>query len=532
MFARKILFIISAAILALFLFPAYVSAGEDDDAGGNAVDSNIITKQQVDAAVKKAVEFLKGQQKDDGSWVGTKDYESYYPYGTTALVAYALVKGGESKKSPCIQKAIAYLRGPQDKWMRDFEGVYAASCLILFLTAVIEEDALGKDNDNDDPTGGMRTVPIDDDREKKIRQGMANEDPWLRTWLQQAVNYLVKVKEPKSVWRYPGTNPGEKSVQQNGVGGPLDASNTQYVMMAFFAARRVGIDVPKNTYLDVAEYFIKNQEEKGEEGPGMPVPGADMSIEKLRDLEKKWTKELNKMLKEEKERAKKAGEEFKGVDLGTVSLDQPPEFGGEGSPRARGWSYLPLDAPKTDTNRAGNQVTVPEGFLRSTGSMTCSGIIACMLCKAELESTQWYKENGKKLRKAIHDGWTWIAKNWTTQKNPNVSKEDSWRYYYFYSIERAGVLSLVSHVDTHDWYNEIGKIILSEQTGDGSWAGATASMDPGFKGFDHGPTWNTCFAILFLKKSTTPIVNPVIFTGSYLGGGKGEKEKENEGGKK
>ncbi len=498
---------ISVLLAATFILAAAGHAFAQEAAG------EPVTAARVDAAVKKAVAFLKTLQKDDGSWVGSKDYESYYPFGSTALTAFALIKGGEPVNSDAIQKAIKYLRT-----FKEFQGVYAASCLVLLLAAIVEE---GAKSDKEDDTGkdGMRTVPIEPGK-GNVRKGWAKTPPWLRAWLQQAVNYLVTSKEKQGVWRYPTTDPGELAVRQQGVGGPQDASNTQYVMMAFYAARRVGITVQKYIYIDTANYFIKNQQPKGPKGPQFPVPGADVSMKKLRNLEKKWAKDFNKMLKNAKKQAKKDGEEFTGLDPTTVPMDTP-EFGAEGEMRSRGWTYLPLDTPKTMTNSRGTQVNIPASFLKPTGSMTASGIISCMLCKAELEGTAWYKKNGKYLKRCIRDGWCWIAKNWTTKMNPGVARDDSWRYYYYYAIERAGVLSLVTTADEHDWYNEIGNIILGEQNSNGSWSGATGYVDPGFRGFDHGPMWNTCFAILFLKKATTPIINPTIFTGGYI-----DKEKK------
>ena len=116
--------------------------------------------------------------------------------------------------------------------------------------------------------------------------------------------------------------------------------------------------------------------------------------------------------------------------------------------------------------------------------------------------------------------------------NPGAGVEDSWRYYYFYAVERAAVLTLLQNIGPHDWHTEIGGIILSEQQGDGSWRGVKAAPvpnNPSFPVFEHGPTWTTCFAILFLKKATAPIISEetIIYTGGYLNkGGKKDKEKE------
>ena len=122
----------------------------------------------------------------------------------------------------------------------------------------------------------------------------------------------------------------------------------------------------------------------------------------------------------------------------------------------------------------------------------------------------------ERIDKAIRDGFAWLVHNWKTDMNPGApkGKDDSWRYYYYYAVERAGVLALVHNIGGHNWHTEIGKIILKEQKDDGSWPGAKAVAPEGIRPFEHGPLWNTCFAVLFLKKATAPILKPeTIFTG-------------------
>jgi hypothetical protein len=53
-------------------------------------------------------------------------------------------------------------------------------------------------------------------------------------------------------------------------------------------------------------------------------------------------------------------------------------------------------------------------------------------------------------------------------------------------------------VGNHDWYLDGAQVILKAQKPDGSWAeSGPATMRP---------TWDTCFAILFLKRATRPLV--------------------------
>jgi hypothetical protein len=70
-------------------------------------------------------------------------------------------------------------------------------------------------------------------------------------------------------------------------------------------------------------------------------------------------------------------------------------------------------------------------------------------------------------------------------------------YYYMYALERAALLSGTGRLGTHDWYAEGAKLLLETQRPDGSWAGSAVFSN----------LWcDTCFAILFLKRSTRPLV--------------------------
>src|SRR5205823_2464001 len=84
-----------------------------------------------------------------------------------------------------------------------------------------------------------------------------------------------------------------------------------------------------------------------------------------------------------------------------------------------------------------------------------------------------------------------------------------------------GVLLLVPRFGEHDWYDEGSKELLREQRADGSW-------DKGHAG-TVGPMCDTCFALLFLSRGTTPIVR--IPTRTATGPGAAEAPKP-EGEKK
>jgi hypothetical protein len=503
-------------ILSFIAFAVFLAAVPGAPASAEEVKQRQkLDNKRVDEAVKKGVEFLKTQQKPDGSWSGTLFWENLYPYGTTALCLFAIVKGGEPKNSPAVKKALNYLTTPPNKW----KYIYEAATLVLALAALAEEDEEEKTEEppkDGEPAKDLRTAPLPEDPGVDGKKNLKKLNPNLSGLMKEAVDYIITNKRKEDVWRYPGLS----------LGGPTDASNTQYACMALFAARRLGFQIPNAMFVQIAEYFLKQQQPDGPEVPGFRVPGADLCMADLLDIEKEWRKNFNKMLAEDKKAAKKEGKEFEGADLNTVPRDNPydnPNIGAEiGKFKARGWSYVPQDAPKTQQN-----MTVPQFMYDFTGSMTCSGVICCMLSKLYLEKTSWYKQNGKKLERAIRDGLAWLVTNWKTDMNPGAGAEDSWRYYYFYAIERAAVLTILLDVGSHDWHYEIGNIILGEQQADGSWKGVKAVAPQGIRPFEHGPLWNTCFAILFLKKATTPIVKEeVIYTGEGLLKNAPKPEKE------
>jgi hypothetical protein len=103
---------------------------------------------------------------------------------------------------------------------------------------------------------------------------------------------------------------------------------------------------------------------------------------------------------------------------------------------------------------------------------------------------------------AIASGLSWLTAHFTVTENfgppehrPAGTAE--FVYYYLYALERAGILCGTEVMGTHRWYPEGATFLVEKQSPDGQW--------------EHGgewnkPVWNTCFAILFLKRATRPLV--------------------------
>jgi len=84
-------------------------------------------------------------------------------------------------------------------------------------------------------------------------------------------------------------------------------------------------------------------------------------------------------------------------------------------------------------------------------------------------------------------------------------------YYFLYALERAGMLCGVEALGGHKWYPEGVQHLLGAQKPDGSWL---SPLPHGDRPVLLNSVWDTCFAILFLKRATRPLVE-VASTGRF-----------------
>ena len=152
--------------------------------------------------------------------------------------------------------------------------------------------------------------------------------------------------------------------------------------------------------------------------------------------------------------------------------------GGGDDGRPRGWCYCSA-----------------KGHHDPYGSMTAGAVGTVAIFDMMLDFN-W------KSDKTVKDGLAWLAKNYSVTENKgpcqhNPDPKAFW-LYYMYALERAGILVGAEKIGGHDWYQEGAQEIVAAQQGNGSWKSSA---------YVHNhPIPETCFAILFLKRATRPLV--------------------------
>jgi len=138
----------------------------------------------------------------------------------------------------------------------------------------------------------------------------------------------------------------------------------------------------------------------------------------------------------------------------------------------RGWGY--------SAARPGN----PRGVY---GSMTASGVGSLAIYDS-MRGADWKKDA------AVKAGMNWLALRFSPSENPGTDAESARMHlHYLNAVERAGLMCAVETFGRRAWYADAARLLLESQKADGSW-------DAGWNA-----TWDTCFAILFLRRAGHPL---------------------------
>jgi hypothetical protein len=176
----------------------------------SSVLADDISPEQVNQAIDDAVQFLKRQQLQNGSWE-----EKFYggEGGVTALATLALLNAGVPPEDPAITRALSFLRPlPPEK-------TYAVSLKVMVFSIVgLERD----------------------------KTGIAN----LVRWLEAT---QIKTGQAAGGWSYPPNSGG-------------DNSNSQFAILALYEAERIGIQADARTWMLAKGYWERGQNRNGSWG--------------------------------------------------------------------------------------------------------------------------------------------------------------------------------------------------------------------------------------------------------------------------
>ncbi|MEZ0229570.1 MAG: hypothetical protein ACAI25_13150 [Planctomycetota bacterium] len=439
------------------------------------------TSKKRKEAIEKGVAWLKKGQGADWSWDyanGPFNIGVHMKQGTTAFCALALLKSGVAPDDPAVNKAFDFIHGC------NLEHIYSAATVLLALEARYNWEPPREDESvEEEKTAEKKGGP------KKLKPSGRDID-----LAKRCVEFLVGNQAEDGTWSYPKPLDEAKT----------DVSNTQYALLGFDAAERLGISVPKGVYERVLEFFLVNQEKDGPEVAAFPVPGADMSYKELKKVEKDMRDKLKGAKGADERRA--IEEDAARKILGTTEK--------KGAMKARAWAYsYPFTREGTGEQKGGRGAARAAWMTRVTGAMTTAGLASLFICKAHLDGTKTLDKAKPRVDAALRDGAAWMAKNFSVTTNPGPSGERSMHVlYYLYGLERAGVLLLAPKFGEHDWFEEGTAYLLKKQASDGSW-------DAGNEG-TVGPVCDTCFALLFLSRGTTPMVRIPTRTATGPGGAK------------
>ena len=152
-----------------------------------------------------------------------------------------------------------------------------------------------------------------------------------------------------------------------------------------------------------------------------------------------------------------------------------------------GWGYCIGDA-KPDASYA---------------SITCAGVASLALCQSAMGRKNISDDP------SIQAGLKWIGVHFSPSRNANIEKRNAlrcnWLYFYLYSVERLGSLLNLKRLGDKEWYSSGVGYVLEQQRENGSWL--DNSDESTCSGIVDRETVDTCFAMLFLRRGTHPLVN-------------------------
>jgi hypothetical protein len=227
------------------------AAAEEPEEAGRPGVPDAALQEAINQAIDRGAAWLRGQQKFSGM-IGaiTTRSGTFYDIGTSALAGLALLAAGDQRGDEAVDRIMAFCRAQDD--VRGGAGsrtTYDTGVLLMFITAYYRPPQEAPGGDGHTVTGRHSKNPCE----------MPDA---VQRWVQDLVNWLVRVRQEPSTWGYPDHRD--------------DLSNTQYAYLGLRAARDCGAKVPSIVFLKGIETLLARQEQDGPKIPRI-IPGAGPS---------------------------------------------------------------------------------------------------------------------------------------------------------------------------------------------------------------------------------------------------------------
>jgi hypothetical protein len=324
--------------------------------------------------------------------------------------------------------------------------------------------------------------------------------PEVQAALSKAVDYLRRAKLPSAthmtpapsedlvLWALlnagvPHSDPMVENLLQTTLAAKLQRTYT--VSVHAMALQMLDSAAHRNRIADCAQFLVDNQCINGQWSYGLPTVSARAGglVKKTRDGPLSGNNSCS---------------QFAAMAL-RACVDARVAIPSETFDRAaRGWREC--QRPEAD-GRIGWCYTRDESPHRPYGSMTAGGVASLVILN-RLAGRDWRQD------KVAQAGLSWLTHHFTTMENfgpveelmakemisdtPNPNTE---LYYWIWAAGRAATLCGLEKLGAQDWYAEGVRELLGAQKPDGSWSSGVKRCQP---------VWDTCYAILFLTKSTRP----------------------------
>jgi len=142
-----------------------------------------------------------------------------------------------------------------------------------------------------------------------------------------------------------------------------------------------------------------------------------------------------------------------------------------------------------------------------TGSMTCAGIGATVICMGKVTPPDARVQDGQvrcclpqESDDSLQRALAWLGRAFSVRINPGArGLSQVWHYYYLYGVERVGRLTARRFLGEHDWYREGAELLVRQQD----------LFTHGWTGNGHAedrPQIATSLALPFLSKGRRPIL--------------------------